>query len=37
MAVAPDSSFRKRAKSLDISSPLLKRRLDHGSPELQPG
>ena len=36
MAVAPDSSVRKRAKSLDMPSPLLKRRLEDGSEELQP-
>ncbi len=35
MAVAPDSSFRKRTKSLDIANPLLERRFDHASQKLQ--
>src|SRR5258706_11197388 len=35
MAVAPDSSFRKRTKSLDMANPLLERRFDHASQELQ--
>src|SRR5258708_1946162 len=35
MAVAPDSSFRKRTKSLDIANHLLERRFDHASQELQ--
>src|SRR5258706_4827703 len=35
MAVAPDSSFRKRTKSLDIAKPLLERRFDPASQELQ--
>jgi hypothetical protein len=37
MAVAPDSSFRKRAKSLDILSPMGWRRLYRVSSELQSG